>query len=76
MMAPTGVFFVPLGTRPRAVAFGALALLLGLGVEAGLWTQIALIAVCALMVWTIFKRAAGALVEAEAENGAATTQNP
>ena len=66
----------PMGKSDRAAAFGALALLLGLGVEAGLWTQIALIAVCVLMVWTIFKRAAGALVEAEAESGAATTRNP
>ena len=65
-----------MGKSDRAAAFGALALLLGLGVEAGLWTQIALIAVCVLMVWTIFKRAAGALVEAEAESGAATTRNP
>jgi CDP-diacylglycerol--glycerol-3-phosphate 3-phosphatidyltransferase len=66
----------PMGKSDRAAAFGLLALLLGLGVDAGLWTEIALVVVCALMVWTIFKRAAGGLGEAEAQSDVATASNP
>jgi CDP-diacylglycerol--glycerol-3-phosphate 3-phosphatidyltransferase len=66
----------PMGKSDRAAAFGLLALLLGFGVAAGLWTAIALVVVCALMVWTIFKRASGGLDEAEAGSDAATTGNP
>lgn len=66
----------PMGKSDRAAAFGLLALLLGLGVDPGLWTQIALVVVCALMVWTIFKRAAGGLGEAEAQSEGTTTGNP
>ncbi len=66
----------PMGKSDRAAAFGLLALLLGLGVAAGLWTAIALVVVCALMVWTIFKRAAGGLGEAEAKSDEATNGNP
>jgi len=63
----------PMGKSDRAAAFGLLALLLGLGVDAGLWTEIALVVVCALMVWTIFKRAAGGLGEAEEQSKAVTS---
>ena len=66
----------PMGKSDRAAVFGLLALLLGLGVNAGLWTTIALMVVCALTVWTIFRRAAGGLREAEAQSDAAATGNP
>jgi CDP-diacylglycerol--glycerol-3-phosphate 3-phosphatidyltransferase len=65
----------PMGKSDRAVTFGLLALLLGLGVDAGRWTEIALVVVCALMVWTICRRAARGLGEAQERSEAVTTGN-
>jgi CDP-diacylglycerol---glycerol-3-phosphate 3-phosphatidyltransferase len=51
----------PMGKSDRALCFGLVALLLGLGVEAGTWTRIVLIAMCALMLQTILNRASRSL---------------
>jgi CDP-diacylglycerol--glycerol-3-phosphate 3-phosphatidyltransferase len=47
----------PLGKSDRALAFGALALLLGLGVAPGLWLDAVLWATAALAAWTVVNRA-------------------
>lgn len=54
----------PMGKSDRAFAFGLIALLLGLGVEAGIWTTLLLGAMAALLALTILNRARHALVEA------------
>ena len=51
----------PLGKSDRAFAFGALALLLGLGVPAGAWTGLALGLMVVLALLTIVNRARLAL---------------
>jgi len=51
----------PMGKSDRAFAWSAIALLLGLGVPAGLWTTLVLVAMCALMLVTIRNRAQRAL---------------
>jgi CDP-diacylglycerol--glycerol-3-phosphate 3-phosphatidyltransferase len=51
----------PLGKSDRAFAFGALALLLGLGVPAGAWTSLALGLMVVLALLTIVHRARLAL---------------
>jgi CDP-diacylglycerol--glycerol-3-phosphate 3-phosphatidyltransferase len=53
----------PFGKSDRAVFFGALALLLGLGVAPGLWTEIMLALAAAAGALTILNRARAALRE-------------
>jgi CDP-diacylglycerol--glycerol-3-phosphate 3-phosphatidyltransferase len=53
----------PFGKSDRAVFFGALALLLGLGVQPGLWTDIVLVLAVAAGALTIVNRARAALKE-------------
>jgi CDP-diacylglycerol--glycerol-3-phosphate 3-phosphatidyltransferase len=53
----------PFGKSDRAVFFGALALLLGLGVHAGLWTNIVLLLAAIAGCLTIINRARAALAE-------------
>lgn len=53
----------PMGKSDRAFVFGALALALGLGVQPAGWLDILLVAVIALLAWTIINRARGALRE-------------
>jgi CDP-diacylglycerol---glycerol-3-phosphate 3-phosphatidyltransferase len=51
----------PMGKSDRAVVFGALGVLLGLGVQPGLWLTVVFAAVLLLLLATIFYRAAKAL---------------
>jgi len=53
----------PMGKSDRAFVFGLLALLLGLGVPAGPWVNIALTVVALLAALTVFNRARNALRE-------------
>lgn len=46
----------PMGKSDRAFVFGALALLLGLGIDLGLWANVALGAVAVLTAWTVANR--------------------
>lgn len=54
----------PMGKSDRAFVFGALALVLGLGVDPATWMNIALLLVAALTAWTIVNRCRRALAEA------------
>ena len=54
----------PMGKSDRAFVFGSMGLVLGLGVEAGMWVSVVLGVVIALLVLTIFRRAGRAIVEA------------
>jgi len=56
----------PMGKSDRAFAFGLLALLLGLGVKPGTWLVVIQGAILALLLVTVWNRAARALREAEA----------
>lgn len=56
----------PMGKSDRAFVFGALGLLLGLGIAPGVWLTLVLIAVNLLLVATIFNRARRALQETAA----------
>jgi CDP-diacylglycerol--glycerol-3-phosphate 3-phosphatidyltransferase len=56
----------PFGKSDRAVFFGALALLVGLGVQPGLWTDIVLVLAAAGGALTILNRARAALKDREA----------
>lgn len=56
----------PMGKSDRAFLFGALALLLGLGVKGGAWVSWVLLLAALLLVATIVNRARRALREAEA----------
>lgn len=56
----------PFGKSDRAVFFGALALLLGLSVQPGLWTEIVLGLAAAAGAFTILNRARAALRERKA----------
>lgn len=60
----------PFGKSDRAFAFGALALLLGLGVPGGAWIDGLLWLLVAASSWTIVKRARAALAERAAKEGA------
>jgi CDP-diacylglycerol--glycerol-3-phosphate 3-phosphatidyltransferase len=60
----------PFGKSDRAVFFGALALALGLGVPAGLWSTIALAVAALAGLLTLVNRAGGALREKRAEKTA------
>ena len=53
----------PMGKSDRAFLFGLFALLLGLGVPPGIWQQIVLPAMIALLVVTIINRARRALAQ-------------
>jgi len=53
----------PMGKSDRAFVFGLLALLLGLGVSPGTWSNVVLLAVATLLVLTIVNRARSALRE-------------
>ena len=53
----------PMGKSDRAFVFGAIALALGLGVNAGMWLNGLLGVVLVLTVWTVFNRARQALAE-------------
>jgi CDP-diacylglycerol---glycerol-3-phosphate 3-phosphatidyltransferase len=55
----------PMGKSDRAFAFGLLALLLGLGVRPGPWLVAAQGAILALLLLTVWNRAARALKESE-----------
>jgi len=55
----------PFGNSDRAFAFGLLALLIGLGFTAGLWTSIYLAVLLLLAVRTIFNRAHRIVAESE-----------
>ncbi|MCB1800477.1 MAG: CDP-alcohol phosphatidyltransferase family protein [Gammaproteobacteria bacterium] len=56
----------PLGKSDRAVLFGGLALLFGLGLSAGDWTTIVLAIALAMSLLTVVKRARNALREVDA----------
>ncbi len=53
----------PFGKSDRAFGFGLLCLLLGLGIEAGTWSDWLVWAMLALSLVTLIKRARGALIE-------------
>ena len=55
----------PMGKSDRALVFGSLALLLGLGLEPGAWANAALLLVAMLTAATIVNRARAALCELE-----------
>ena len=57
----------PMGKSDRAFAFGLLAFLLGAGVEAGVWVDIALALVLALSAATIVNRVVKALAQGDGE---------
>jgi CDP-diacylglycerol---glycerol-3-phosphate 3-phosphatidyltransferase len=54
----------PLGKSDRALAFGAVTLLLGLGVPPGLWLDVVLAAMLTLAAWTILNRSREGLRQA------------
>ena len=54
----------PMGKSDRAFVFGALALLLGIGVPPGAWSTALLLVIAALLCKTIYNRTARALAEA------------
>ena len=54
----------PMGKSDRAFVFGALALVLGLGIEPATWMNIVLLAVALLTAWTTINRCRKALAEA------------
>ena len=60
----------PFGKSDRAVFFGALALAFGLGMQAGLWSTIALVVAALAGLVTLVNRARGALMEKPAEKAA------
>ncbi len=53
----------PMGNSDRALAFGAIAILLGVGVPPGLWLHLALAVIAALLVLTVLNRGRAALAE-------------
>ncbi|MFZ4763302.1 MAG: hypothetical protein ACOYK8_10855 [Alphaproteobacteria bacterium] len=53
----------PMGKSDRAFVFGTVGLLLGLGVNAGTWLDIAFVIVALLLMLTIFNRTNNALKE-------------
>jgi CDP-diacylglycerol--glycerol-3-phosphate 3-phosphatidyltransferase len=54
----------PFGKSDRALVFGALAFVLGLGLRAGVWTNIVLVLAALAAALTIFNRARAALASA------------
>ena len=57
----------PLGKSDRALAFGLLAVLLGLGLPPGLWTALYLIVLLVLSVVTVWNRARHIVAEVKNE---------
>ncbi len=55
----------PMGKSDRAFVFGALGLLLGVGLPGGIWLSWAFIAVALLCAWTVVNRARAALAESQ-----------
>lgn len=55
----------PFGKSDRALAFGLLAVLLGLGLEPGLWTSVYLAVLLALSAYTVINRARHVVAEAK-----------
>jgi CDP-diacylglycerol---glycerol-3-phosphate 3-phosphatidyltransferase len=55
----------PLGKSDRALAFGLLALLLGAGLEPGLWTDVYLTILLALSAYTVINRVRHVVAEAK-----------
>ena len=53
----------PMGKSDRAFVFGAIALILALGVPFGIWQNIAFTAIALLLLLTIYNRVRGALQE-------------
>jgi CDP-diacylglycerol--glycerol-3-phosphate 3-phosphatidyltransferase len=53
----------PFGKSDRAFAFGAMSLLVGLGVPAGRWVSVVLALMVVLLTVTVFNRARRALLE-------------
>lgn len=53
----------PFGKSDRAFGFGAMALLVGLGVTPGLWTTVVLVLMIVLLTITVLNRARNALKE-------------
>ena len=53
----------PMGKSDRALVLGLLFLALGCGAEAGMWTNLVLLAVTLLAAWTVWRRCARALAE-------------
>ncbi len=53
----------PMGKSDRAFVFGAIALALGLGVDAGMWLNGLFAMILVLTIWTVFNRARHALAE-------------
>jgi CDP-diacylglycerol---glycerol-3-phosphate 3-phosphatidyltransferase len=56
----------PMGKSDRAFVFGAIGLILGLGVAPTQWLTIVLSGVIILQIWTIINRTQGMLQEVEA----------
>jgi CDP-diacylglycerol---glycerol-3-phosphate 3-phosphatidyltransferase len=54
----------PMGKSDRALAFGAIAFLLGLGARAGLWLDLLFLVIVILLLLTIANRVRRALAEA------------
>jgi len=54
----------PMGKSDRALAFGAIAFLLGLGARAGLWLDLLFLVIVVLLLLTIANRVRRALAEA------------
>jgi CDP-diacylglycerol--glycerol-3-phosphate 3-phosphatidyltransferase len=53
----------PMGKSDRAFVFGAIALALGLGIDAGAWLNYLFALVLLLTIWTVWNRACHALKE-------------
>ncbi|WP_235276389.1 CDP-alcohol phosphatidyltransferase family protein [Methylotenera sp. N17] len=60
----------PMGKSDRALWLGAVALILGLGIQAGVWVNWLLVLMLLMLILTIVNRANGALQEANQENNA------
>jgi len=55
----------PMGKSDRALVFGVIGLILGLGIEPAQWLTFILVAVILLQIWTITNRIKGMLQEVE-----------
>ncbi|MEA5489265.1 MULTISPECIES: CDP-alcohol phosphatidyltransferase family protein [Pseudanabaena] len=56
----------PMGKSDRALVFGVIGLILGLGIDPNQWLTFLLVAVILLQIWTITNRIQGMLQEVEA----------
>lgn len=66
MLKGTRRYDGPFGKSDRAFAFGLLAVLLGVGVEPGIWTGVYLTVLLALSAYTVANRARHVVAEAKA----------